>query len=140
MQVAHDILCWAAQVRVEQVLLSPPPLLLCFQASQLLAFYAATVTSLLGPGAQLAEQLASARVLARRVFGEQLKDRGDKLLRYPPSPPANLFPPSQARLVPRRPSNCRYSVCGVPHLLAVPLVLSAGSADVQNKGILAAFP
>ena len=99
--MAHNILCWAAQVRVEQVLLSPPPLLLCFQASQLLAFYAATVTSLLGPGAQLAEQLASARMLARRVFGEQLKDRGDKLLRYPPSPPANLFPPSQARLVPR---------------------------------------
>ena len=43
-----------AQVRVEQVLMSSPPPLLCFRLSQLLAFYLATVEGLLGGGSQLA--------------------------------------------------------------------------------------
>jgi hypothetical protein len=31
------------------------------------------------------------------MFAEQLKARGDKLLRYPPAPPPDLSPPPQAR-------------------------------------------
>ena len=38
------------QVRIEQVLMSSPPPLLCFRLTQLLAFYLATVESLLGGG------------------------------------------------------------------------------------------
>ena len=43
-----------AQVRIEQVLMSSPPPLLCFRLSQLLTFYLATVEGLLGAGSQLA--------------------------------------------------------------------------------------
>lgn len=42
------------QVRIEQVLMSSPPPLLCFRLAQLLAFYLATVEGLLGAGSQLA--------------------------------------------------------------------------------------
>ena len=122
-------------MRIEQVLLAGPALLLCFRVSQLLTFYHGTVSQLLGPGsqaralhalgpapacvaghvpdtlrggepptdvprgvaAQLAGTLAAADQLARRMFAEQLKARGDKLLRYPPAPPPDLSPPPQAR-------------------------------------------
>lgn len=42
------------QVRIEQVLMSSPPPLLCFRLAQLLAFYLETVEPLLGAGSQLA--------------------------------------------------------------------------------------
>lgn len=46
------------QVRIEQVLRSSPPPLLCFRLAQLLAFYLSTVESLLGAGSQLAGEPA----------------------------------------------------------------------------------
>lgn len=81
--------------------MAQPPLLLCFQISQLLAFYAHTVAGLMTGGAQpqqpsqLAETLAACCKLARRVFAEELKKRGDRMLRYPPAAPADLSPPPQ---------------------------------------------
>lgn len=84
------------QVRIEQVLMASPPLLLTFKVSQLLAFYTATVEGLLGAGRQLSATLAAARQLASRTFQEQLRARGDRLLRFPPKPPANLSAPQQA--------------------------------------------
>ena len=83
------------QVRIEGMLMAQPPLLLCFQISQLLAFYQRTVSSMLGSRCQLADTLAATCKLARRVFAEQLKARGDKLLRYPPKPQQDLSPPPQ---------------------------------------------
>ena len=59
--------------------------------------------------------------MAQRTFSETLRQRGDKLLRYPPSPPRDLAPPQQvgagpggtkpgstlrARRVPRRADAC----------------------------------
>jgi hypothetical protein len=85
-------------VRIEGILMAQPPLLLCFQISQLLAFYARTVAGLMGgPGqaSQLADALTGCCKLARRVFAEQLKARGDRLQRYPPAAPADLSPPQQ---------------------------------------------
>ena len=75
--------------------MAQPPLLLCFQISHLLAFYQRTVSSMLGARCQLADTLAATCKLARRVFAEQLKSRGDKLLRYPPKPQQDLSPPPQ---------------------------------------------
>ncbi len=75
--------------------MAQPPLLLCFQISQLLAFYQRTVSSMMGSRCQLADTLAATCKLARRVFAEQLKARGDKLLRYPPKPQPDLSPPPQ---------------------------------------------
>ncbi len=86
-------------MRIEQVLLASPALLLCFRVSQLLTFYHGTVAQLLGLRSQLAETLAAADKLARRMFAEQLKARGDKLLRYPPAPTADLAPPPQVTWV-----------------------------------------
>lgn len=77
--------------------MAAPPLLLCFQISQLLAFYVRTVAGLMRGRSQLADTLAACCKLARRVFAEQLKGRGDRLLRYPPQPPADLSPPPQVR-------------------------------------------
>ncbi len=88
------------------MLMAQPPLLLCFQISQLLAFYAHTVAGIMtGPQkqqqqSQLAETLAACCKLARRVFAEQLKARGDRLLRYPPAAPTDLSPPPQVRPLP----------------------------------------
>lgn len=79
--------------------MAQPPLLLCFQISQLLAFYQRTVSSMLGSRCQLADTLAATCKLARRVFAEQLKACGDKLLRYPPKPPQDLSPPTQVGLI-----------------------------------------
>lgn len=75
-----------------------PPLLLCFSLSQLLAFYTALVDRLMGPSS-LTHTLASCRQLAARVFHEQLKGYGDRVLRYPPAPPRDLSPPQQATLL-----------------------------------------
>ena len=33
--------------------------------------------------------------MASRIFYDQLKGKGDQLLRYPPSPPKDLSPPQQ---------------------------------------------
>ena len=77
------------------MLMAQLPLLLCFQISQLLAFYQHTISVMLGSRSQLADTLAATCKLARRVFAEQLKARGDKLLRYLPKPPLDLSPPPQ---------------------------------------------
>ena len=92
------------QVRIEQVLLGSPPLLLCFTVSQLLAFYGTTVDRLLGSEGQLTEVLASCHQLAKRVFHEQLKRRGDQLVRSPPAPPKDLSPPQQVKAAVPKPS------------------------------------
>ena len=88
------IMC-SLQVRIEQVLLGSPPLLLCFSLSQLLGFYTNLVDKLLGNDANLTQTLASCRQLASRRFQEQLKQMGEKLLRYVPPPPKDLSVPNQ---------------------------------------------
>ncbi|PSC76084.1 Conserved oligomeric Golgi complex subunit 6 [Micractinium conductrix] len=90
-----ESICRPLKVRIEQVLMSSPPPLLCFRLAQLLAFYLETVEPLLGAGSQLADALRSSRAMAQRTFSETLRQRGDKLLRYPPSPPRDLAPPQQ---------------------------------------------
>lgn len=95
LDAVFESVCRPVKVRIEQVLMSSPPPLLCFRLTQLLAFYLATVESLLGAGSQLAEALRSSRAMAVRTFQEGLRQRGDKLLRYPPPPPRDLAPPPQ---------------------------------------------
>ena len=109
------------------MLMAQPPLLLCFQISQLLAFYQRTVSSMLGSRCQLADTLAATCKLARRVFAEQLKARGDKLLRYPPKPQPDLSPPPQvAPLISRHPP-CMLISC-VGQSCSIELMLDARMA------------
>lgn len=91
-----ESICRPMKVRIEQVLMmGPPPLLLCYQLSQLLAFYLRLVCDMLGPAAQLSGALRGCHDMAQRTFFEQLKARGEKLLRTPPQPPYDLSPPQQ---------------------------------------------
>ncbi|KAJ9507813.1 hypothetical protein QJQ45_019281, partial [Haematococcus lacustris] len=90
-----ESICRPLRVRIEQVLMTTPPLLLCYQLAQLHSFYLALVTPILGPGAQLVQTLAACRSMALRVFMEQIRARGDKLVRSPPAPPKDLSAPPQ---------------------------------------------
>jgi hypothetical protein len=78
---------------VEQVLMMSPPLLLCYQLCHLLGFYHQLVAHILGGAAQLSATLRGCRDMAQRSFLEQLRAQGDRLLRNPPPPPADLSPP-----------------------------------------------
>ncbi|GIL61283.1 hypothetical protein Vafri_15679 [Volvox africanus] len=90
-----DSICRPLKLRVEQMLMTSPPTLLCFSLGQLLSFYHGLVARILGPVGQLTTTLASCRDMATRVFFEQLRARGDKLRRNPPPPPKDLSPPPQ---------------------------------------------
>jgi hypothetical protein len=89
-----ESICRPLRVRIEQVLMSSPPPLLCFRLSQLLTFYVATADAMLGLSSQLSDSLRACHAMAMRTLSEQLKQRGDKLARYPPSPPRDLAPPA----------------------------------------------
>ena len=92
-----ESICRPLKVRIEQVLMSNPPLLLSFQLSQLHSFYLGLVERVVGSEAGLSLVLKGSRDMASRVFHEQLKGRGDKLLRSPPAPPKDLSPPLQVQ-------------------------------------------
>jgi hypothetical protein len=92
-----ESICRPLKVRIEQVIMSSPPLLLCYQLSQLHSFYLGLVERVVGAQAGLSLVLKSSRDMATRVFHEQLKGRGDKLIRSPPVPPKDLSPPSQVQ-------------------------------------------
>ena len=93
-----ESICRPLKVRIEQVLLSLPPALLCFQLTQLPSFYRTLVAGILGGDAHLPAALQACHDIAHRVFFEQLRSRGDKLVRNPPAPPADLSPPAQVCL------------------------------------------
>mmetsp|Transcript_20960 Transcript_20960/g.45865 ORF Transcript_20960/g.45865 Transcript_20960/m.45865 type:complete len:707 (+) Transcript_20960:171-2291(+) len=90
-----ESICRPLKVRIEQVLMTSPPLLLCFQLAQLHSFYLNLVVRVVGHSSQLSAALRSCRDMATRVFYEQIRARGDKLLRAPPPPPKDLSPPPQ---------------------------------------------
>lgn len=50
---------------------------------------------MLGADSQLSDALRACKTMALRIFHDQLKQRGDKLSRYPPPPAKDLSPPAQ---------------------------------------------
>uniref|UniRef100_A0A7S0RHC7 Conserved oligomeric Golgi complex subunit 6 n=1 Tax=Chlamydomonas leiostraca TaxID=1034604 RepID=A0A7S0RHC7_9CHLO len=90
-----ESICRPLKVRIEQVLMTSPPVLLCFQLAQLHSFYLGLITRAIGPGAQLTQVLRACRDMAQRVFLEQIRARGDKLVRNAPAPPKDLSVPPQ---------------------------------------------
>lgn len=87
--------CHQLKVRVEQVLIASPPVLLSFQLSQLLKFYSETIIGLVGGDVSLVGVLQSCRGMASRTFQEQLRAKGEKLLRNPPVIGRQLSPPQE---------------------------------------------
>ena len=85
------------QIRIEQVLTGSLPLVLCFKLSQLLAFYGRTVEQMMGSNAHLTHTLVECHQLSNRVFHEQLKARGSRLLHHKAAPLKDLAVPQQVR-------------------------------------------
>ena len=118
-----------AQVRIEQVLMSGPPLLLCFALGQLLGFYRDTLAAVLGPAAALVATLRACRAFAARSFQEQLQAAGAQLTRYPPPPPRDLSPPLQVSGLKSIKLFYLLSFCGIffPELFTVASFSAAGN-------------
>lgn len=83
------------KVRLEQVLLTSPPPLLCFRLSQLFSFHMKTFDDILERNNYLSEALLSCRAMAMRTFHDNIRHRGEKLIKYPPAPPPDLSLPLQ---------------------------------------------
>eukprot|EP00879_Flechtneria_rotunda_P009830 GHRR01010282.1.p1 GENE.GHRR01010282.1~~GHRR01010282.1.p1 ORF type:complete len:398 (+),score=135.87 GHRR01010282.1:1055-2248(+) len=90
-----ESVCRPLRVRIEQVLMMSPPLLLCYQLGQLTLFYHSLVVNVLGSKAALSQTLGACGELANRTFLEQLRVFGERMLRTPPPPPPDLTPPTQ---------------------------------------------
>lgn len=85
------------KVRVEQVLLSSPPVLLAFELQSLLKFYRGTVAPILGGESALATALAALDTLSERVCRDQLRAFADRAARKTGSPAGDLLPPPEVQ-------------------------------------------
>eukprot|EP00892_Ulva_mutabilis_P006723 jgi/Ulvmu1/4422/UM002_0147.1 len=89
--------CQPLRLRVEQVLLGSPPVLMNFQLYQLLAFYLAIIQQIMPSKAALLDIIAAMRDLAHRGFQQQVSNWTDKLHRTPLPVPDDLTCPSQVQ-------------------------------------------
>jgi conserved oligomeric Golgi complex subunit 6 len=101
LQVFEGI-CRPLKIRIEQVLLSSPSMVVCFNLYQLLSFYGTTVDQVMGGVSALSKVLAQVRDMSANSFNEQIKNKTDKLRRIPPCPDRALSCPSEIRDVVRQ--------------------------------------
>ncbi|XP_078442754.1 oligomeric golgi complex subunit [Wolffia australiana] len=85
------------KVRVEQVLQSQPSLIVAYKLSNTLEFYNYTVSDFLGEEASLCNTLRLLKDAAQQTFFNILRNRGDKLLKYPIRIAVDLSPPPAVR-------------------------------------------
>jgi len=95
LSIVFEGICRPLRVRIEQIVISSPPPLLSFRLAQLVAFYLHTVDGMLGVASSLSDTLRACHSMAMRSFYENLKHGGDRLVKYPPSPPSDLSLPAQ---------------------------------------------
>lgn len=93
LDMAFEGLSRPLKIRIEQILMANLPPLMNFQLSQLLTFYLLTMSDVLRAESRLAEVLKTSKAMATRVFHEQLRTRGDKILRYIQNPTKDLSIP-----------------------------------------------
>ncbi|XP_020693435.2 conserved oligomeric Golgi complex subunit 6 [Dendrobium catenatum] len=89
--------CRPFKIRVEQVLQSQPSLIVSYKLSNTLEFYSYTISDLLGRETALCNTLWLLKDAAHQTFHNILKNRGDRLLRYPPLVAVDLSPPPAVR-------------------------------------------
>jgi len=70
-------------------------LVIIYRISNILDFYAKTISKFLPSSAALLSTLDECKQESLRVFFDLLKDQGDKLQKSPPSVPTNLIPPPE---------------------------------------------
>jgi len=82
------------KVRVEQVLVSSPEVVVCYKLTSLLQFYGNTISGLMMPDKALPTLLDELSKMALRVFLNQLNVRANNLLANVELPPDDLSAPS----------------------------------------------
>ena len=83
------------KVRIEQVLMLPPPPVLCFELGCLLEFYVGVIRDIAGEGFTLVESLQSCLDMSVRTLHEQIHARGIRLVRHSIVAPRDLTPPTE---------------------------------------------
>lgn len=93
MDSIFESVCRPLKMRLEQILMSSPTPLLNFQLSTLFRFYLNTIDPVVGSTSQLSSTLRSCQAAAEKSLRDQLKQRGERLVRQPPLPPPDLSLP-----------------------------------------------
>jgi hypothetical protein len=93
MDSIFESVCRPLKMRLEQILMSSPTPLLNFQLSTLFRFYLNTIDPVVGSSSQLSSTLRSCQAAAEKSLKDQLKQRGQRLVRQPPLPSPDLSLP-----------------------------------------------
>lgn len=95
MDTIFEGVCRPLKRRLEQILLAAPSPVLNFQLTTLLSFYIKTVSPVMGDSSNLSTTLCACRLAAEKNLMDQMKQRGERLVRQPPMPTGDLgFPAS----------------------------------------------
>jgi hypothetical protein len=93
MDTIFESVCRPLKLRLEQILLSAHSPVLNFQLITLFGFYINTIGPVMGEESKLLQTLGSCRASAEKALKDQMKQRGERLVRQPPLPPADLSMP-----------------------------------------------
>ena len=93
MDTIFESVCRPLKLRLEQILMAAPSPVLNFQLTTLFGFYLTTIDPVMGKESQLLNTLRSCRSSADKSLRDQMKQRGERLVRQPPLPPEDLSMP-----------------------------------------------
>jgi hypothetical protein len=93
MDTIFESICRPLKLRLEQILMSAPSPVLNFQLTTLFGFYLHTIGPVMGEQSKLSHTLQSCRSSAEKSLSDQMKQRGERLVRQPPIPPGDLSMP-----------------------------------------------
>lgn len=95
MDTIFESVCRPLKRRLEQILLAAPSPVLNFQLTTLFSFYIKTIAPVMGDSSHLSSTLRACRLAAEKTLMDQMKQRGERLVRQPPMPTEDLgFPAS----------------------------------------------
>lgn len=95
MDTIFESVCRPLKRRLEQILLAAPSPVLNFQLTTLFSFYIKTIAPVMGDSSHLSITLRACRLAAEKALMDQMKQRGERLVRQPPMPSDDLgFPAS----------------------------------------------
>lgn len=93
MDTIFESVCRPLKLRLEQILMASPSPALNFQLTTLFTFYLKTIEPVMANESQLLNTLKSCKSSADKSLRDQMRQRGDRLVRQPPLPPEDLSMP-----------------------------------------------
>lgn len=97
MDTIFESVCRPLKRRLDQILLAAPSPVLNFQLATLFSFYIKTIAPVMGDKSHLSVTLRACRAASEKALKDQMKQRGERLVRQPPMPPEDLgFPASHS--------------------------------------------